>query len=278
MLLLATQALPQMREYAHPNLGRLLTPRHFPRLAETLADGWPVCVDNDCFNGYDPEAISRLFAKLLPVPSELARMRKACPFMWEMPGELIAADGTVLERFWLSPPPDELPAIPPNLLWVAVPDVVRCACGAKEHCPKEHRGERCGPRGDAQATLERFALWHTWISHLPLAFVLQDGSEEPGMIPWDAAGLTAVFVGGSDEFKLGPEAARLIREARRRGLYAHMGRVNSAKRIQYAKSIGCTSIDGTGWTTWRRANLPRGLHAAEHARERPVHWQTSLPL
>jgi hypothetical protein len=30
MLLLATQALPQMREYAHPNLGRLVTPANSP--------------------------------------------------------------------------------------------------------------------------------------------------------------------------------------------------------------------------------------------------------
>jgi hypothetical protein len=51
MLLLATQALPQMREYAHPNLGRLLTPRHVSRIADTVAEGWPLACDNDCFNG-----------------------------------------------------------------------------------------------------------------------------------------------------------------------------------------------------------------------------------
>ena len=278
MLLLATQALPQTREYAHPNLGRLLTPRHFSRIADTLAEGWPVACDNDCFNascrsGRDRKAV----AKLIPVPTLLARWHKAYPFMWELPTERIAPDGTVLERSWLQPPPDELPAIPKNLLWVAVPDVVNCACGAEAPCRKEQLGPRCAPIGDAQATLERFLLWQGWISHLPLAFVLQDGSEQPGMVPWDA-GLHAVFVGGSDEFKLGPAAAGLVHEARRRGLYAHMGRVNSEKRIQYAKSIGCTSIDGTGWTMWRRANLPHGLHAVAHARERPVHWQTRLQI
>lgn len=277
MLLLATQALPQMRQYAYPNLGRLLTPRHVSRIADTLAEGWPLACDNDCFNKYDPAAVARLFAKLVPVPSLSARWQKAYPFMWETPAEVIAADGKLLERSWLPPPPDELPAIPRNLLWVAVPDVVYRACGAEAPCRKERRGPRCAPIGDAQATLERFQLWHGWISHLPLAFVLQYGSEQPGMVPWDA-GLQAVFIGGSDEFKLGPAAAGLVREARTRGLYAHMGRVNSVKRIEYAKSIGCTSIDGTGWTTWRKANLPRGLHAAEHARERPVHWQTRLPV
>jgi len=276
MLLLATQALPQMREYAHPNLGRLITPRELSRLEETIADGWPLGVDNDCFNAYRPDAIARLFAKLVPLPSELARLHKACPALWEMPTEHVAADGTVLERSWLPPPPDELPPIPPNLLWVAVPDVVRCACGAEEHCPKDDQGARCGPRGDAQATLERFALWHTWVSHLPLAFVLQDGSEQPDMIPWDS--ITAVFLGGSDQFKLGPEAARLVREARERGLYAHMGRVNSEKRIQYAKSIGCHRRGGDRRTVWRRANLQRGLTACEHVRPKPVHWQTRLRI
>ncbi len=38
--------------------------------------------------------------------------------------------------------------------------------------------------------------------------------------------LDALFVGGSTYFKLGPTAAGLVREAKRRGLWTHMGRVN----------------------------------------------------
>jgi hypothetical protein len=43
MLLLATQAVPQMRQHAHPSPGRLVTPRHHPSLRATIADGapWP---------------------------------------------------------------------------------------------------------------------------------------------------------------------------------------------------------------------------------------------
>ncbi len=81
MLLLTTQALPQMREFRHPKLGRLLTPRHFPRLQDTLAEGFPTCADNDCFHKYSPDAITRMFATVAPIPSVLARIRRAWPQM-----------------------------------------------------------------------------------------------------------------------------------------------------------------------------------------------------
>jgi hypothetical protein len=41
LLLLTTAALPQLEQHEHPNLGRLITPRHYPRLAETPATGFP---------------------------------------------------------------------------------------------------------------------------------------------------------------------------------------------------------------------------------------------
>src|ERR1035437_2881988 len=81
MLLLTTQALPQMREFRHPNLGRLLTPRHFARLQDTRAEGCLLGADNDCFHSYAPEAIARMFAAVAPIPSVLARIRTAWPQM-----------------------------------------------------------------------------------------------------------------------------------------------------------------------------------------------------
>jgi hypothetical protein len=275
MLLLATQAHPQMREYAHPNLGRLLTPRHFPRLHETLAEGFPVAAENDCFHAYRPEAIALMFEAIAEWPTLNARIAHAWGAL--NPRHHRATPAGVVPDLTLMRPP-RLPGLPSNLLWVAVPDVLRCACGAAEFHRKNERGPDCAPRGDADATLERFREWHVWVCHLPLAFVLQDGSERPGRVPWDAPGLAGVFVGGSDEWKLGPEAARLVREARARGLSAHMGRVNSEKRIRYAKSIGCTSIDGTSWVTWRATHLRRGLECCAGAREQPVSWQTRLAL
>ena len=114
-------------------------------------------------------------------------------------------------------PAEHLPRTHPNLLWIAVPDAV----------------------GDADATLERFREWHMWLCHLGrLAFVLQDGGMFWVSALGEAPGLAAVFVGGSTRWKLGPEAAKLVRQARGRGLQAHMGRISSARTIWYARSIG----------------------------------------
>jgi hypothetical protein len=40
-----------------------------------------------------------------------------------------------------------------------------------------------------------------------------------------------------------------------------MGRVNSLRRLTYAASIGCDSIDGTQWVRFRDTYLRQGLHA-----------------
>lgn len=89
-------------------------------------------------------------------------------------------------------------------LFVAVPDVV----------------------GDAAATL---ISWHEWASSFddwPLAFVAQDGSA-PADIPADA---TALFIGGTTEWKESGAAVIMIKAAQRRGLHIHIGRVNWARR------------------------------------------------
>lgn len=98
--------------------------------------------------------------------------------------------------------------------------------------------------GDAAATLERSA------PHLPTiralgykaALVAQDGLEVLN-IPWDT--FDALFIGGSTEWKLGSAARKIAAEAKSRGKWVHMGRVNSARRWAYAEMIGCDSVDGT---------------------------------
>jgi len=79
-----------------------------------------------------------------------------------------------------------------------------------------------------------------WRHGLPPAYVLQ----EPGVeydhawIPWGST--RALFIGGAtNEFKLGPEVEAIVAEAHARGLWVHMGRVNSLRRLAYAASIGC---------------------------------------
>jgi hypothetical protein len=124
----------------------------------------------------------------------------------------------------------------PTCLWVAAPDVV----------------------GDAAATWARFAVWERTITEAgyPLALVAQDGLENMP-IAWDC--FDALFIGGSTEWKLSDTAALIVREAKGRGKWVHMGRVNSIKRLNYATALGCDSIDGSGYSAFRdkaKTHLP----------------------
>jgi len=182
-----------MRAHAHANLGRLVTPRHYPSMREHGSElVWGA--DNDCFQGLDAQ---RWRAMLDSVAAARDRGR---------------------------------------LVFCTVPDAV----------------------GDARATAELFKVHAHELETrgLPLGYVLQDGQERVP-IPWER--LAAVFVGGSDDFKLGADARELVGEAKRRGLWAHMGRVNSDQRARYAHAIGCDSVDGTSHTTWRDRYLDRRL-------------------
>jgi hypothetical protein len=51
LLFLHAGSLPRVLAHYHPNLGRLLQPRDFSRLGDTLAAGINVGIDNDGFNG-----------------------------------------------------------------------------------------------------------------------------------------------------------------------------------------------------------------------------------
>lgn len=122
-----------------------------------------------------------------------------------------------------------------GLLFVTAPDVV----------------------GDSKATMQRFAEWRDELGDLPVALVAQDGLNDP---PWDE--FQALFIGGTTEWKLGPAAARLAREARERDKWLHMGRVNTYRRLRYAQTLGCNSIDGTQFSWFRDKWLQPFLDAA----------------
>lgn len=111
---------------------------------------------------------------------------------------------------------------------------------------------------DWPATLARSLPWLPKVKALgyPVALVLQDGATSD-TVPWDD--LDAVFVGGTTAWKLGAEARELVAEAKRRGLWVHMGRVNSERRLRYAGAIGCDSADGTYLTFGPDVNLPKVL-------------------
>jgi hypothetical protein len=139
--------------------------------------------------------------------------------------------------------------------------------------------------GDAAATLRRSRYMLGWIRHfgLPAALVAQNGLERLE-VPWDD--FDCLFLGGSAEcvpcgyvrpwadrgldrcpschrrlreWKLGDACRGLVAEAKRRGKWVHMGRVNSLKRLAYADDIGCDSCDGTFLVPAPDVNLPKLL-------------------
>lgn len=103
---------------------------------------------------------------------------------------------------------------------------------------------------DARASLERGAEYFGVIRELgfPVAVVTQDGAERIDY-PWED--FDVLFVGGArrddprDEWKVSPAAEGVCRAARNAGKWVHMGRVNSYRRLERARSMGCQSVDGT---------------------------------
>lgn len=110
--------------------------------------------------------------------------------------------------------------------------------------------------GDHRATLTRWAEWSGRVRALGyrLAFVAQNGCGALD-VPW--AECDAVFIGGDDRYKLGAEAHAVVAEAKRRGKWAHMGRVNSLRRLRIAADMGCDSADGTFVAFGPDVNVPK---------------------
>ncbi len=200
--LLLTQAIPttrKVREQYSARIGRLVTPRHYPSIAETVAEGITLAADNDGFGGVDHAAFVKMLDALEPFAGAV--------------------------RF------------------VTVPDVV------------------C----DAGATIAEWRVWAPEVRRRGLtpALVLQNGmvADYRGvrfadeLVPWAEIG--AVFVGGDDDYKMSDHVAMIAFEARRRGLWIHVGRVNTVRRLRHAEALHADSADGSGWARFRDAMLPR---------------------
>lgn len=96
--------------------------------------------------------------------------------------------------------------------------------------------------GDARRTLELFSHFIDATRGLPRALVLQDGIGRFN-IPW--RDIDAVFVGGSDTFKISNEAIGAACTAKMMKKWVHVGRVNTPQRVE--NWIGLAdSIDGSG--------------------------------
>jgi hypothetical protein len=96
---------------------------------------------------------------------------------------------------------------------------------------------------DAAATFDLFGYYRRQLASWPLAFALQNGSEAPGLVPWDD--IAAVFIGGDTAWKLSHHALYLAWQAKDRGLHVHLGRANSYRRIMRAVECQADSADGT---------------------------------
>lgn len=109
---------------------------------------------------------------------------------------------------------------------------------------------------DAAATWERSRDVLPTIRQLgySAALVAQNGIGD-GPIDWTA--FDVLFIGGDDAWKDGPAADDLMREAKRRGKWVHVGRVNSRRRLRLMQQSKADSADGTYLSFGPDKNLPK---------------------
>ncbi len=151
---------------------------------------------------------------------------------WAMDNDcFLTLKRAAMAKMWLANQP-----FARSCLWATVPDVVANAC----------------------ATLTRFREWSPIVRSFgyPLAYVAQDGIEDT-QLPWKE--FDCLFLGGTTAFKTGPVAERYARDAKQRGKFLHMGRVNGRTRLHLAGSWGCDSVDGTGYSRFGMRDLPQAL-------------------
>ncbi len=102
------------------------------------------------------------------------------------------------------------------------------------------------------ASLEWSAFWRDTVpEEFPAYLAVQDGMTAADVVP-HLPRYHGIFVGGSLHWKLAT-GAQWTELARRHGLGCHIGRVGTAARVHWARSIGATSVD---------SSLP--LRAREH--------------
>lgn len=118
-----------------------------------------------------------------------------------------------------------------------------------------------------ERTMELYYEWHQEVGGRGLnrALVLQNGIEDAvewrgwNAVAWDE--VEALFIGGDTAFKFSEHVRFLVHAAKAEGKWVHMGRVNSVRRLNYARSIGCDSVDGSGMARFSDSVLLPMLHS-----------------
>lgn len=115
---------------------------------------------------------------------------------------------------------------------------------------------------NAQETTNEFWDWRDFIANLgyPVAYALQDGLTLD-LVPWGAC--DALFVGGSNNLKFSSVCRNAVRLAKQFGMYVHWGRASTPNFINYAKVIGCDSIDSSAFARYTRNRLFRAIKNLE---------------
>lgn len=123
--------------------------------------------------------------------------------------------------------------------------------------------------GNAEATYARSLPYLPTIRQLgfPAAFVTQDGCTS-ALVPWGACDV--VFVGGSDDWKLSEASWALVNEAKRRGLWVHMGRCNSWRRLRACVIADVDSVDGTYLAFGPDVNWPKMIGWLDEINRQPT--------
>ncbi|MGA2162933.1 MAG: hypothetical protein ABSH36_00510 [Solirubrobacteraceae bacterium] len=246
MLFFHSGSLARVEAHQDPNIGRILQPRDFSRLAETLAGGYRVAIDCGGYTGVQIDTYTRMITKIRGILNS-DTLRGLAPHCG-LPSTQ-APDPNQPNPF--GEPPSKTPP-PANLVWVVVPDV----------------------REDAAHTFLNFQWLAPLMSDLPLAYVVQDGSGEIG-IPFDTPNLRCLFLAGSDTYKQSLEMQQIAAEGKARGLWIHGAPCNSEQRAQLLASLGCDSFDGTGASKFPGL-IPRYLRwAGEAEATRPPARTTS---
>lgn len=182
------------------------------------------------------------------------------------PGTTWCADNGIYSRAY--------PGDGQYLRWLStLPDPARCRFAVAPDVVADHH-----------ATLERSWPMLRRIREvgLPVALCAQNGAA-PDDLPWDY--IDVVFLAGilecapcgfvpdlpdlmpgepnfcpdghlMTEWKTGDVAAAITTEAKTRDKWVHMGRVNTKRRMQAAKRMGCDSADGTYLAFGPDQNLP----------------------
>lgn len=103
----------------------------------------------------------------------------------------------------------------------------------------------------------------------PVALVAQPGCEDHAPT-WDEdERWDCLFIGGDDAWKDSADARDCIREARLRGKWVHVGRVNTRRRMQQCIEASADSIDGNMLAFGPDANAPK-LRAMLRATDQPA--------